>query len=141
MPDLTRNRCPSDVTAYKLRARRSRGERPENLHVEQRRRRAQPRVPRRAYRRRQPSACGYRRCKSNSSLRSRPHRGSAPPRVKICHLPPVLGNGCTYTSQVPDSSDVYVIQRPSGQTRPCPSLKVVAQVWYRFHIPRQREHP
>src|SRR5712692_4937583 len=42
-----------------------------------------------------------------------------PPLVEICHLPDPEGappgNGRTYTSKRPDSSDVYAIQRPSGE--------------------------
>lgn len=55
------------------------------------------------------------RVASNNSRLVRDHVGVFPPFVEISHLPPGPGNGCTYTSDCPDSVDVYAIQRPSGE--------------------------
>src|SRR5262249_5231788 len=40
-----------------------------------------------------------------------------------CHLPPAPGNGRTYTSKRPDSSDWYASHRPSGEKTGSTSLK------------------
>src|ERR1051325_6003807 len=44
--------------------------------------------------------------------------GFVPPPVEICHFPSLAGNGTTFISNLPDSSDEYAIQRPSGETMP-----------------------
>ena len=56
------------------------------------------------------------RFSKNSSRLLRDQIGTLPPALEICHLPPGPGNGRTYTSYLPDSSDWYAIQRPSGET-------------------------
>src|SRR5665213_3935783 len=67
-----------------------------------------------------------------SSFPSTRHLGRAPPSREICHLPtagtaPEPGGvkGCTYTSSLPDSSEIYANQRVSGEKLPCASLNVV----------------
>ena len=50
------------------------------------------------------------------------HCGCLPPLLEICHLPPGERNRWTYTSHLPDSSDTYASQWPSGDTRPSISL-------------------
>src|SRR3990172_11304411 len=45
----------------------------------------------------------------------RDHVGKDPPAVEICHFPPGPGNGRTYTSKRPDSSESYASHRPSGE--------------------------
>ena len=61
-----------------------------------------------------PSRAGPR---SQKAVRapSRDHSGNLPPPVEICHCPPGPGNGRTYTSEIPDSSDAYASQCPSGE--------------------------
>src|SRR5262249_11907760 len=58
----------------------------------------------------------------NNSLPSPRHRGCSPPATEILHWPSAAGNGRTYTSGWPDSSDVYAIQRLSGDSCPKCSL-------------------
>ena len=50
-----------------------------------------------------------------SCFPSRDQVGWIPPAVEICHFPPGPGNGRTYTSGGPDSSETYATQRPSGE--------------------------
>ena len=45
----------------------------------------------------------------------RDHQLDVPPPLEICHLPPGPGNGCTYTSNPPDSFEEYENHRPSGE--------------------------
>ena len=49
------------------------------------------------------------------SLPSRRHLGELPPPVEICHLPPDAGKLWTYTSDLPDSFELYAIHLPSGE--------------------------
>ena len=49
------------------------------------------------------------------SLPSRRHRALSPPAVEIRTFPPGPGNGTTYTSDRPDSFELYASQRPSGE--------------------------
>src|SRR5262245_47771224 len=49
------------------------------------------------------------------SLPSRRHRALSPPAVEIRVLPPGPGNGTTYTSDRPDSFELYATQWPSGE--------------------------
>src|SRR6266550_580659 len=44
-----------------------------------------------------------------------------PPPFEICSLAPGPGNAWTYTSGLPDSSEEYAIQRPSGENFGDPS--------------------
>src|SRR5947207_2533314 len=41
--------------------------------------------------------------------------GKTPPPVEILHFPPGAGNGRTYTSIIPSSSEEYASQCPSGE--------------------------
>src|SRR5262245_23626528 len=50
--------------------------------------------------------------------------GRRPPPVEISTRPPPSANGRTYTSRVPDSSETYATQRPSGENRPLTSIAV-----------------
>src|SRR5262249_9198412 len=59
------------------------------------------------------------RKKSLCSLRDQ--IGHKPPPVETCHLLPGPGNGRTYNSSVPDSSEEYASQWPSGENAGCPS--------------------
>src|SRR5215470_4881753 len=45
----------------------------------------------------------------------RAQMGYDPPPAEICDLPPGPGKGRTYNSKVPDSSEEYAIQWPSGE--------------------------
>src|SRR5207245_3652317 len=69
------------------------------------------------------------RASYNSSRPSRDQIGNAPPPVEIVDLPepngPPAGKGRTYTSERPDSVDVYAIQRPSGENAGSSSAKGV----------------
>src|SRR5438094_1490496 len=58
----------------------------------------------------------------NSSLPSPRQRGCSPPVREIFHWLSAAGNGRTYTSRCPDSSDVYAIQWLSGESWPETSL-------------------
>src|SRR5579864_2502674 len=60
----------------------------------------------------------------NRFFPSRDQAGILPPPEETCHRPPpaVSGNGRTYTSYKPDSSDAYAIQRPSGENAGCTSF-------------------
>ena len=63
-----------------------------------------------------PGAFHPLRTVKNSSRPSRAHRGSVPPPVEIGQrLRSTAGNGRTYTSARPDSSDWYASHRPSGE--------------------------
>src|SRR5215831_1923762 len=55
------------------------------------------------------------RARKNSSCRLRDQMGNCPPPVDIRVLGPGPGKGRTYTSNVPDSFEVYATQRPSGE--------------------------
>src|SRR5262245_43235424 len=50
-----------------------------------------------------------------SSRPSRDHTGAPPPSMEICVRLPGPGNGRTYTSARPDSSDTYATHLPSGE--------------------------
>src|SRR4029453_1554923 len=55
----------------------------------------------------------------NTSCRpSRVHHARTAPPADTCTFRPGSGNDWTYTSNRPLSSDVYAIQRPSGDTGP-----------------------
>ena len=41
-----------------------------------------------------------------------------PPAIEICVCPLAAGNGRTYTSNLPDSSDAYATHRVFGEKRP-----------------------
>src|SRR4030095_12368160 len=58
-------------------------------------------------------------------LPSRRHSGCVPPAIEICVCPVAAGNGRTYTSNVPDSSDAYATQRVFGEKRAWASLNGV----------------
>src|SRR5439155_10054118 len=45
-----------------------------------------------------------------------------PPAIEICVCPLAAGNGRTYTSNLPDSSDAYATHRVFGEKRPWTSL-------------------
>src|SRR5882762_10366580 len=48
-----------------------------------------------------------------------------PPAIEICVCPLAAGNGRTYTSNLPDSSDAYATHRVFGEKRPWTSLNGV----------------
>src|SRR5713226_7232623 len=50
-----------------------------------------------------------------------------PPAIEICVCPLAAGNGRTYTSNLPDSSDAYATHRVFGEKRPWTSLNGVAR--------------
>ena len=54
-----------------------------------------------------------------------------PPLLEIGHLPPPAGtlaaNARTYTSNLPDSFDVYAIHRPSGENAASASMNFVVR--------------
>src|SRR5262245_41728969 len=51
-----------------------------------------------------------------SSRPSRDQRGDTPPLNETAALTPGPGNAVTYTSSLPDSSDTYASQCPSGES-------------------------
>src|SRR6266700_650920 len=59
--------------------------------------------------------------RKKSSLPLCPHNAWSPPLVEICTFLVRPGKSCTYTSDLPVSSEEYASQRPSGEN--------VAWVW------------
>src|SRR5436190_15283652 len=55
-----------------------------------------------------------------SSLPFGLQRGCVPPPAQTIHFPDFCegGNGRTYTSNRPDSSEIYATERPSGENTP-----------------------
>ena len=62
-----------------------------------------------------PAAISVFPARKKISLPSRRHRALSPPAVEIRTFPPGPGNGTTYTSDRPDSFELYASQRPSGE--------------------------
>src|ERR1043165_416849 len=60
--------------------------------------------------------------------------------VDSCHLPPGPGNGRTYTSKLPEASDVYAMQRHRGRMqdrtcwRLCGETTQVFLLWDDLHL-------
>ena len=94
---------------------------PRTMRAARRRRTTFPRS-----RRAPPSASCPPRCKT-ARCRSRRHSGCMPPATDISVCPLAAGNGRTYTSNVPDSSEAYASHRPFGAKRAWTSLNGVAR--------------